>query len=81
MVWLNLARFIHHKFQVSIAISGSDGTNGRCEDNPFHRIGFQTRLEKVYGSFDSRANYVFLHKRLCQFNTKFFSVTISKVQK
>jgi len=67
---LDLASFIHHSFPISIAFSGSDGTDGRCEDNPFHGIGFQTRLEKVYGSFDSRVNYVFLNIKLCKFNSK-----------
>jgi len=67
---LYLARFINNRFPFSIVIFSSNSTYGRCENNPFHRIGFQAGFEKVYGSFDCRVNYISLNKVLCKFNTE-----------
>ena len=77
IVNLDLARFINNRFPPPIVVFGSNGTYGRCENNPLHRIWFQAGIEKVQGPFDCRVNYICLNKGLCKFNTlKYVSFTI-----
>lgn len=56
-----LASFINYLSPFTSSVFSSKSTNGGCEDNSFHSIGFGARCEKVQRSFNRRVDNITLN--------------------